>query len=52
MNPKARPTSYSYISPSITTYLDVLPSYRMYTVDGDYAGSTWAGSFTPRKRTN
>jgi hypothetical protein len=38
-----RATSYSFISPSLTTYSYALPSYRMYTVDGDYPGSSWVG---------
>ena len=38
---RSRPTQYSYISPSLTTYSFAQPTFRMYTVDGNYAGSSY-----------
>ncbi|KAG8195711.1 hypothetical protein JTE90_002974 [Oedothorax gibbosus] len=35
-----RPTNVAYIGPSVTTYDGVNPSYRIYTVDGSYPGTT------------
>lgn len=38
------PVLVSYIGPSVTTYVGdkgLNPGYRIYTVDGDYANSTW-----------
>jgi hypothetical protein len=40
-SPAGRPTAFEFIAPSLTTYSAVNPSYRMYTVDGDHAGTTW-----------
>ncbi|XP_035230475.1 sphingomyelin phosphodiesterase-like [Stegodyphus dumicola] len=37
-----RPTSVAYIGPSVTSYDGVNPSYRIYTVDGNYPESTQA----------
>jgi len=37
-----RPSSIAYVAPSVTPYYDVNPGYRIYTVDGDYKGSTRA----------
>ncbi|KAK0406300.1 hypothetical protein QR680_018488 [Steinernema hermaphroditum] len=36
-----RPTHFNWISPSLTTYSDNMPSYRIYTIDGNYEGSTY-----------
>jgi sphingomyelin phosphodiesterase len=36
-----RPTSMAYISPSMTTFSHHRPSYRIYTIDGNYPGSSW-----------
>ncbi len=35
-----RPTSFGFISPSITPHTNVNLAYRIYTVDGDYEGTT------------
>ncbi|CAI4227042.1 unnamed protein product [Auanema sp. JU1783] len=40
-NPNTRPFHMNWISPSITTYSFSNPSYRIYTVDGGYAGATY-----------
>ncbi len=37
---RSRPTLASFIAPSANTWTDVNPSYRVFTADGDYAGST------------
>jgi sphingomyelin phosphodiesterase len=40
LNDVERPTQVSFVGGSATPYSDVNPNYRIYTVDGDYAGST------------
>uniref|UniRef100_A0A914XIV8 Sphingomyelin phosphodiesterase n=1 Tax=Plectus sambesii TaxID=2011161 RepID=A0A914XIV8_9BILA len=40
-DPNGRPTHYNWISPSVTTYDYIQPSYRIYTIDGNYPGSSW-----------
>ncbi|CAJ0583730.1 unnamed protein product, partial [Mesorhabditis spiculigera] len=39
--PKGRPTHFAWIAPSLTTYSDHNPAYRIYTVDGEYDGSSY-----------
>ncbi|CAD6185574.1 unnamed protein product [Caenorhabditis auriculariae] len=39
-DPKSTPTSVVYSAPSLTPYAEFYPAYRIYTVDGDYTGST------------
>jgi len=36
-----KPVSVGYISPSVTTYSQLNPGYRVYTVDGVHPNSTW-----------
>ncbi|CAM2712972.1 unnamed protein product [Rotaria socialis] len=36
-----RPVSMAYIGPSLTTYSYLNPGYRVYTIDGDYQGSSF-----------
>ncbi len=36
----SRPTGFGFIAPSMTPYDDLNPAWRIYTVDGDYEGST------------
>ncbi|XP_054157645.1 sphingomyelin phosphodiesterase-like [Oppia nitens] len=36
-----RPTNMAYIGPSVTTFGNVNPGYRIYTIDGDYDESTY-----------
>ena len=36
-----RPTGVAYIGPSITTFGNVNPGYRIYTIDGDHEESTY-----------
>ena len=31
----------AYIGPSVTTYSNLNPGYRIFTIDGDYAGSSY-----------
>ncbi|KAH7668126.1 CBN-ASM-3 protein, partial [Aphelenchoides avenae] len=38
---RTRPTSVIYSSPSVTPYGSCNPAYRIYTVDGNYTGSTY-----------
>lgn len=38
--PKPRATNIAYVGPSVTTYDGVNPGYRIYTVDGNYPGSS------------
>jgi len=38
---EARPTNVAFIGPSVTTYGNVNPGFRIYTIDGDYEGSTF-----------
>ncbi|XP_026226069.1 sphingomyelin phosphodiesterase [Anabas testudineus] len=35
-----RPVGVAFIAPSITTYVDLNPGYRVYSVDGNYKGSS------------
>jgi sphingomyelin phosphodiesterase len=36
-----RPTNVAFIGPSLTTYGNVNPGFRIYTIDGNYEGSTY-----------
>lgn len=36
-----RPVSVAYVAPSLTTYVHLNPGYRIYEIDGFYAGSSW-----------
>jgi len=40
-DPNGRPFHFNWISPSITTYHYNQPSYRIYTIDGNYPDSTF-----------
>uniref|UniRef100_A0A0K0E8I4 Sphingomyelin phosphodiesterase n=1 Tax=Strongyloides stercoralis TaxID=6248 RepID=A0A0K0E8I4_STRER len=40
-NGRSRPTSVIYSAPSVTTYSDYNPAYRIYIVDGNYEGSSY-----------
>lgn len=37
-----RPTNVAFIGPSVTTYLHLNPGYKVYTIDGERSGSTFA----------
>ena len=37
----SRPTSVVYAAPSATTYSEYFPAYRIYSVDGNYPGSSY-----------
>ncbi|XP_050417111.1 sphingomyelin phosphodiesterase [Patella vulgata] len=37
-----RPTGVAYICPSVTTFPQLNPAFRIYTIDGNYTGSSWA----------
>ena len=41
-----RPTNVGYVSPSVVTYSNLNPGYRIYTVDGFYPGSTFVSIVT------
>lgn len=34
-------TGVAYLGPSVTPYIGFNPGYRIYTLDGDYANSSW-----------
>ncbi|XP_060532575.1 sphingomyelin phosphodiesterase-like isoform X2 [Cylas formicarius] len=36
----SRPTNVAYLGPSVTTYENFNPAYRIYYIDGDYNGTT------------
>ena len=36
----ARPINVAYVSPSVATWRNMNPSYRIFTIDGDYDGSS------------
>ncbi|XP_052555280.1 sphingomyelin phosphodiesterase [Tympanuchus pallidicinctus] len=38
----SRPVSVAFVAPSVTTYINLNPGYRVYEVDGSYAGSSHA----------
>ncbi|CAJ0914636.1 unnamed protein product, partial [Mesorhabditis belari] len=38
---KKRPTGINFITPSLTTNSNLNPAYRIYTIDGDYQGSSF-----------
>ncbi|XP_065690501.1 sphingomyelin phosphodiesterase [Patagioenas fasciata] len=38
----ARPVSVAFVAPSVTTYINLNPGYRVYEVDGPYPGSSAA----------
>jgi len=38
---RSRPTQVIYSAPSMTTYSDYWPAYRIYTIDGNYPGSSF-----------
>uniref|UniRef100_A0A0N5BGI0 Sphingomyelin phosphodiesterase n=1 Tax=Strongyloides papillosus TaxID=174720 RepID=A0A0N5BGI0_STREA len=40
-NVKNRPINVNWIAPSLTTFADSNPSYRVYEFDGNYQGSTF-----------
>ncbi len=35
-----RPTAFAFVTPSVTPHTNVNLAYRVYTIDGDYEGST------------
>ncbi|CAJ0945272.1 unnamed protein product, partial [Mesorhabditis belari] len=40
-DPTGRPTHFTWIAPSLTTYSYLNPAYRIYTIDGAYTGSSY-----------
>ncbi|GAB6027684.1 hypothetical protein CHUAL_001924 [Chamberlinius hualienensis] len=40
-NANRRPVSTAFVGPSLTTYVNLNPSYRIYTMDGNYQNSSW-----------
>uniref|UniRef100_A0A7E4V112 Sphingomyelin phosphodiesterase n=1 Tax=Panagrellus redivivus TaxID=6233 RepID=A0A7E4V112_PANRE len=40
-DPSSRPTGVAIVGPSVTTYSHVNPAYKIYTIDGDYDGSSF-----------
>ena len=41
LNNITRATNIAYLGPSVTPESFLNPGYRIYTVDGNYKGSTW-----------
>lgn len=37
----SRPTSVIHSAPSVTTYTEFNPAYRIYTIDGERTGTTY-----------
>lgn len=35
----SRPTGVTWSAPSLTTYSEYFPAYRVYTIEGNFAGS-------------
>jgi sphingomyelin phosphodiesterase len=40
-NPSNRPTHTAFVAPSLTTFSQANPAYKIYTIDGNYTGSTF-----------
>uniref|UniRef100_A0A915DF07 Sphingomyelin phosphodiesterase n=1 Tax=Ditylenchus dipsaci TaxID=166011 RepID=A0A915DF07_9BILA len=40
-NFRSKPTNVLYTAPSVTTFENLNPAYRMYTIDGNYNGSSY-----------
>uniref|UniRef100_A0A914Y9K9 Sphingomyelin phosphodiesterase n=1 Tax=Panagrolaimus superbus TaxID=310955 RepID=A0A914Y9K9_9BILA len=40
-NPANRPTHTAFVAPSLTTFSEANPAYKIYTIDGNYTGSTF-----------
>ncbi|CAI4226999.1 unnamed protein product [Auanema sp. JU1783] len=40
-NSKSRPTGVVYAAPSLTTYSEYYPAYRVYTIDGRHTNTTY-----------
>ncbi|GMR40625.1 hypothetical protein PMAYCL1PPCAC_10820, partial [Pristionchus mayeri] len=40
-DPLGRPTHFNFIAPSLTTHTYKNPAYRIYTIDGGYAGASY-----------
>lgn len=36
-----RPTSVAYLGPSVTTFINTNPGYRIYEVDGGHTNASW-----------
>lgn len=39
-----RPALVGYVAPGQTPYHDLNPGYKVYTIDGDYEGSTYVST--------
>lgn len=44
-----RPINIAFMAGSLTTYADLNPSYRVYTIDGPRKNSSWVYLFFPLK---
>ena len=40
-DPKKRPSHVAFVAPSLTTDSHLNPAYRVYTIDGNYEGSSF-----------
>ncbi|KAE9547405.1 hypothetical protein FO519_009381 [Halicephalobus sp. NKZ332] len=40
-NPNNRASHVAFVAPSLTTFGSLNPAYRVYTIDGNYEGSTF-----------
>ena len=38
------PVNVAFVTPSVTTYTGLNPSFRFYTLDGPYEGASWVSS--------
>lgn len=50
-DPSKKAIHFNFISPSLTTYSYLNPSYRIYTIDGNYPGSTYVKISFPLQKT-
>lgn len=48
-DPKSRPTGIIFATPSLTPMSAYNPAYRIYTIDGNYPGSTFVSFFYRNK---
>ena len=45
-----RPLNFGFVTPAVTSRDETNPVYRIYTVDGDYEGSSWVNCCNALKR--
>lgn len=43
----SRPVNVAFVGGSLTSYVNLNPSYRVYTIDGNRPNSSYVSDFTP-----